>query len=300
MLNPVLRRELKTSMRSWKNFLAIMFYLIVMLGVMIIFWFSNNYNYSSIGITLSDTVYFYVGMASVQLAFILFISPAITASSISGERERQTLDLMLLTKMKPISIVTGKLMASLSIIILMIVTSMPIFALVMNYGGVSLLQIVEVSLLFILIACSMGSAGIFFSSLFKKTAVATVITYIFIMFICGVNFIVGILYLELGYTQVNGVYRELNPFIIILCFGTNPIVGFADLLDKQMGWEIIYSLSYVLGRSQNANISWIRDWIGVISIGFNFVISAVFLALSAYNIKPVKKKLIVRKREKKD
>jgi len=297
MINPVLRREIKTSMRSWKNFLAIVIYLIVMLAIMAVFSFANSY--SSIGIDLTQTNYFYVGLASIQLGFILFAAPALTASSISGERERQTLDLMLITKMKAISIVTGKLMASLSIIILMTVTAMPVFALMMNYGGVSLFQVVQVFLLFVLIACMVGSAGIFFSSLVKKTAVATMLTYIFVMFIFGVNFILGILYLNSISYSVDGVYKSINPFLVILFFGTNPLVGFMDIIQNQMGWEIISGIAseFTYGRTAEEIlvVQWLERWIGTISIAANFIASAAFLALGAYNIKPVKKKLFKKK-----
>ena len=55
----------------------------------------------------------YLFVAVLEFVMLVFIMPAITAGSISGERERQTLDLMLSTKMTPMQIVMGKLMASM-------------------------------------------------------------------------------------------------------------------------------------------------------------------------------------------
>ena len=43
----------------------------------------------------------YTFVSSIEFIMLLFIMPALTASSISGERERQTLELMLTTTMEP-------------------------------------------------------------------------------------------------------------------------------------------------------------------------------------------------------
>lgn len=55
----------------------------------------------------------YTFVSSIEFIMLLFIMPALTASSISGERERQTLELMLTTTMEPRDMVLGKLASSL-------------------------------------------------------------------------------------------------------------------------------------------------------------------------------------------
>ena len=49
----------------------------------------------------------YTFVSSIEFIMLLFIMPALTASSISGERERQTLELMLTTTMEPRDMVLG-------------------------------------------------------------------------------------------------------------------------------------------------------------------------------------------------
>ena len=56
----------------------------------------------------------YTFVSSIEFIMLLFIMPALTASSISGERERQTLELMLTTTMEPRDMVLGKLASSRS------------------------------------------------------------------------------------------------------------------------------------------------------------------------------------------
>lgn len=281
MINPVLRREIKTSMRSWKTSFAITIYLLILLLAVGIFIYSTQLNINSMGFSVRYSIEFYAFIAGLQLAFIIFISPALTASSISGERERQTLELMLITKMSTLSIVIGKLLSSIGIVLIMILTSLPIFALVLNYGGISLVNLLTIFAFFIVVACTMGSVGIFFSTVFKKTSVATVMSYIFIGIICGLNILLYVIVWELNiYMDFN---KAPNIFGIIFGLGTNPIIGFLSIIEKQLGSDYLYFLFEI---SNNYNI---QQWIGAINILINIFISIIFLLLSARNIKPTRK-----------
>ena len=66
----------------------------------------------------------------VEFIMLMFIMPAITSGTISGERERQTLDLMLTTEMKTWEIVVGKLAAAFVNMFLVVVSSFPLVAVV--------------------------------------------------------------------------------------------------------------------------------------------------------------------------
>ena len=78
----------------------------------------------------------YEFVTSMEFLLLMFIVPAVTASSISGERERQTLDLMLTTRMSAGQIVGGKLLSALSTLLLLI---LPVSRLLQwySYTGVS-------------------------------------------------------------------------------------------------------------------------------------------------------------------
>ena len=83
----------------------------------------------------------YTFVSSIEFIMLLFIMPALTASSISGERERQTLELMLTTTMEPRDMVLGKLASSLVTMLVLAVSALPVQALVFVYGGVTLQDI---------------------------------------------------------------------------------------------------------------------------------------------------------------
>ena len=79
----------------------------------------------------------YMFVAVLEFVMVVLLMPALTAGSISGERERRTLELMLTTKMTPADIIFGKLAASLSTMVLLIVSSFPVLAMMFIYGGVT-------------------------------------------------------------------------------------------------------------------------------------------------------------------
>lgn len=137
--NPVYKREIMVSARSFK--LALM--LLVFNGILALVALLNMYsNLAQVRMTAevqySSFLDLYLFVAVLEFMMLIFIMPAITSGSISGERERQTLELMLTTKMKPSEIVLGKLASALSTVFLMIVSSFPIVSLVFVYGGVTL------------------------------------------------------------------------------------------------------------------------------------------------------------------
>ncbi len=109
---------------------------------------------------------------------VAFIAPAFTAGQISLEREKQTLDLLISTPMRPAAIVVGKLAAALAFVVLMIVAAVPITAIVLMYGGASIDDIVRQQVVLLATALLLGAIGLFFSALLKRTQAATVLTYI--------------------------------------------------------------------------------------------------------------------------
>ena len=67
---------------------------------------------------------FFAAVTAVELGLICLLAPALTADLISGERERQTLDLLLVTPLSRRQIVVGKLVAALGSLMLLIVLAL--------------------------------------------------------------------------------------------------------------------------------------------------------------------------------
>jgi len=116
-------------------------------------------------------------LSILQVVLVSVIAPAFTAGQISLEREKQTLDLLVTTPLRPGAIVIGKLATALAFVVLMILAAVPISAIVLMFGGAQLVDIVRQQAVLLATAIAFGSVGIFASALMKRTQAATVVTY---------------------------------------------------------------------------------------------------------------------------
>lgn len=177
-INPIYWQEARVSSRSFR--LPLIIFLcntILSLAALLNMYSMVTQAKVTAEIQYSSFLNLYILVACIEFVMILLIVPALTAGSISGERERQTLNLLLTTRMTPMDIVVGKLMTGLSTMILLIISSFPILALVFIYGGVTIKDIVLLLMSFISAAVLSGSIGICCSSMFRKSTIATVVSY---------------------------------------------------------------------------------------------------------------------------
>jgi hypothetical protein len=114
---------------------------------------------------------------------ISFTAPALTCGAIALERERQTFDLLKVTLLKARALVSGKYLAGLVFIFLLLVTSLPMFSPAFILGGVLLEEIFIAILILATSAIAFCAVGLFFSSLFSRPLVATVLAYAFTIFV---------------------------------------------------------------------------------------------------------------------
>lgn len=177
-MNPVYKRETMVSARSIKLALTLMAFNGILAVVALLNMYSTLAQVRlTAEIQYTSFLDLYLFVAVLEFVMLIFIMPALTAGSISGERERQTLELMLTTKMRPADIVLGKLAASLSTMALLIISSFPIIAMVFVYGGVTLRDIGLLLLCYIAAALFVGSLGLCCSALFRRTTLSTVVSY---------------------------------------------------------------------------------------------------------------------------
>ena len=174
----LLTKELRLRMRRERTVWVIIAYILLMglLGWFFISSFNNGYGYNTYNLSNVGTQ-LYTLLAEIQLFLILFITPAFTATAVNGERERQTYDLLLCSRLSSFSLVSGKLVAGLANALLLIAASAPLFSLVFFFGGVSPTQVLTALLVFVVTTFMVGTFGLFCSTVFKRPSVSTAVAY---------------------------------------------------------------------------------------------------------------------------
>ncbi len=175
----LLTKELRSRLRRERSIWLIVAYLCVLglLGFVFLVR-ANAFSGGSRVYLLSQTGgQLYALLSFVQLAWIVFIAPAFTSTSINGEKERQTFDLLLCSKLSAFSLLSGKLIAGLANVLLLIAASVPLFSLVFFFGGVAPAQVLEMLLVCVMTAIVAGTFGLCCSTVFQRPNVSTAIAY---------------------------------------------------------------------------------------------------------------------------
>ncbi len=232
----------------------------------------------------------YIFVAVLEFVMLIFIMPG----SISGERERQTLDLMLSTKMTPVQIVMGKLAASLSTMGLLIVSSFPILALVFVYGGVTMKDMGMLLVCFVAAALFVGSLGVCCSALFRKSTLSTVVAYGVMGGIVAGTYGVNQLVMFLG--RMSGAYAASGEagamagssggFLYLLLL--NPTATFVLTMLRLAGREQAKGgVAQWFGTHRESFVS--QNWIGC-SVILQAAMAAVFVWAAVRAVGPGRRK----------
>ena len=176
--NPIVTKDGVSRMRSWRAPLAITLYLGVLGGLgYIVFTISVLTQQYTRSVAAEVGTYVFLALAFIQIALISLFAPALAAGAISGERERQTFDVLLVSRVSAFGIVWGKLVASLAYLFLLILTALPLFAAVFLFGGIDFEQFLLTHLITVMTAVTIGSMSLFTSALFRRSLPATVTSY---------------------------------------------------------------------------------------------------------------------------
>src|SRR3954453_1053749 len=97
--------------------------------------------------------------APLQLAVAMPFSALLVASAVSLEKDRKTLDLLLLTNLSNSELVLGKLLAGMLSVIVVVVATLPLLTIIALLGGVSTGQIFRVEAVTLASAFFAGSLG---------------------------------------------------------------------------------------------------------------------------------------------
>jgi len=177
--NPVVLKELRGRMRGARAFLVLTLYLALMSGFVTLVYLVYTSTASVIGPSQGGEIgrILFVSIVGVELFLVTFIAPAFAAGSISGERERQTYDLLRATLLPARSLIGGKLFATLSYVFLLLLAAIPLQSLAFLFGGISEVEVVLSFVILIATAVLLGTVGVFFSALTRRTLSASVLSY---------------------------------------------------------------------------------------------------------------------------
>ncbi len=283
-LNPIVKKDVKVQARSMKICWSVFAYelilaLVFFLAINVI-QSASRYSTSNI---YSAMVWLYPVLAVTQLIILGLVVPIRTASSISGEKERQTFDIMMTTSMSPFSIIAGKVMTAVVQGMFFVVASMPVMALSFIIGGMSWAYLFWFLGIALLVSFFSASIGILCSSLCKRSISGVIMSYAFyLLFFLGTalpTMLYEVVKSNLNYTlgtlpRFYEVYGD-NIYLTLLL---NPAVYLTEFFARiMMGESLVNSLGNHASMSWQPQTSQVWGPIVLVTSGYWWLILATLL-----------------------
>ncbi len=179
----------------------------------------------------------YVIMSYALFGSLCLLLPGLTGSAITREREKNTLDILLSTQLSPLKIVWGKLLVSLWMIVLIVISAFPMISVIMVLGEVSILDLLKLTISIVVAGIFIGSIGIFCSAFCKASNRSMIWSYVAVM---GVTigtlvFTRMIVFLMQIHMEQMEIYQQVDIGGWIYVLLLNPLVSFFGFLSQQVG-----------------------------------------------------------------
>lgn len=285
-VNPIVKKDLQVTARSMRLSWGLFAYeavltMVFLVALSIIQQISSGF-YSS-GNVYSHLIYLFPVLSIVQVCIVALIVPIMTSSAISGEKERQTFDIMLTTCMSPFSIVLGKVMSAVLQILFFVAAGMPIMALAFVAGGLSWSYLFYFVLTIVLLSLISGSIGILCSAFCRRSITAVILSYVLYSVICVSTFLPMILM----YLLTQG--ENAGESLLFLLF--NPIIFYEEFFMQLMTGESLFGVEGSQFELENVgfltyHLSQGKAWM-LLSAACIFLLSVLLLLAAAWKVNPM-------------
>jgi ABC-type transport system involved in multi-copper enzyme maturation permease subunit len=118
-----------------------------------------------------------------QLTLLVFLSPSLTANAITQEREQQTWNALLLTRLHAGEIVVGKLLARLAPAVVLMLVFLPLALIAAAFGNVGWRGLLRSGGLLVATSVFYATIGLACSWAFRRTSVATAMAFGIVAFL---------------------------------------------------------------------------------------------------------------------
>ena len=253
--NPIVKHEARSQWRRGRAYWLLLVYSLLLTGLTVHFYglhssFPDEYEqalatnpYAS-GQTNPTQALAQTGreifqaLSTLQAALWLLIAPALTATSIAGEREAGLLEALQLTRLRASQIVGGKFTACLWLVLLLILAALPPLSICFLLGGVAPTEFVRAAIVQLLAAISGASIGLYFSSRALRPSWAMSQTFTCIILWSG-----GAYFSWLALSS-GGTRNAAWDAVLELILATHPVSALQILFDSmpmRMGTPLISS-----------------------------------------------------------
>lgn len=223
LFNPVFIKELRTMIFGRIVYLLRGIYICVFVSLVLVLLAAFSTYMHTPRIIAVFTVSF-------QMVLMLLVAPIFSAPLISSEIESGRFDLLRLTKLSSIKIVSGKFQSVVLPLTMLVIATLPPYLALGYIEPVLWPHIARTGVTLVATLLFVCSAGMFFSAMSRKTATSVAATYVLVVLTCVLS-LVGLL-----------APASFSPAVLRRVFVVNPVVtmlaevALPSLRDKYELW----------------------------------------------------------------
>lgn len=284
--NPVVMRDLRVRMRGAKSYWHQGLYLLL-LSLLALMGYGTAVGWGRAGgaggmsaVEVQQQLQqFYYFIFITLAALITLIAPALTAVSITTERQRLSLDLLVTTPLTASELLVGKMISSVAFLALLLVLSLPASALCVILGGATLGDVLRVYLLLAIDGLLLAAIGLAMSCATRASMPALVGSYGAVMAFLIVTFFVATGAAAFSRGGPSGpllTLGVLNPFVAVV-YGSKTFAVLGVTLPLWVGTALaaavlirllVTAATYRMGRYGSGAIGSLRrQLLGLTALG---------------------------------
>src|SRR4051794_6928979 len=126
-----------------------------------------------------------LGLTLGQIILLLLFVPGVAAVSVSGEREQNTLEMLYASRLRPRTIIAGKVAVAVGYPLLLMLSALPFVALLTWRGDVRGVDQLWAYAILVVTAVFLSLVSLAISAWSKQSATALVIAYAVVLVLCG-------------------------------------------------------------------------------------------------------------------
>ena len=178
--SPILGRELRSFLRSYKAFLALFFFQSALLLVVLSRWEMFVQFFAPDRNIYQGSLSFFYWIAIGHMGFLSLLAPILMAPTIAIEREQETFPLLLSSPVSGVHILLTKYITPILYLALLLTAALPFLALPFLGGGLSGLDMAGAYWVMMLTVILYGSVGLFCSTLRSRVHEVYLITLVMV------------------------------------------------------------------------------------------------------------------------
>ncbi len=179
--NPIISKEILIKFRHKRFFWIITAYALLTFLIAFFSFKGSSFTNSAGMVKLDRMARFardtFEFLSYWQFAIVGIITVSFTSASITSEQEQSTLQLLFSSQLDAKMIIFGKFYTAVFYNILIVLILLPIISVLFSLGGIELHEILMSYLIIIICTSIFAALSLFWSTLFKKTVLANIVSY---------------------------------------------------------------------------------------------------------------------------